>query len=87
MAIPSSAALGILTTIFAVVLAWSLLMRASCTAQFHGWREGLRSVPRALVGNLIAILATHRALMSHSAGGPRQWEKTHHVYPAEAAQA
>jgi adsorption protein B len=87
VAIPSSPALGMLMTINAGVLAWRLLMRASCTAQVHGWREGLRSVPRALVGNLIAILATHRALMIHSAGGPRQWEKTHHVYPAEAAQA
>lgn len=84
IAVPSSSALGALMTINACVLAWRLLIRASCTAIVHGWRQGLRSVPRAVVGNLIAILATHRAMMIHSAGGPRRWDKTNHVYPAEA---
>ena len=86
IAVPSAPALDALLAINAWVLAWRLLMRAGCTALVHGWQEGLRSVPRAVVGNLIAIRATHRALMIHSAGGPRQWDKTHHVYPAEVAR-
>jgi adsorption protein B len=85
VAVPSSPVLGALMTINAWVLSWRLLMRAGCTALVHGWREGLRSVPRSVVGNLIAILATSRALMIHSAGGPRRWDKTRHVYPAEVA--
>lgn len=84
--VPSSPALAALMEINAWLLAWRMLMRASCTAHVHGWREGLRSVPRTVVANLIAILATHRALMIHSAGGPKRWDKTHHVYPVEVPQ-
>ena len=65
------------------LLGWRLLMRASFTTATHGWREGIRAVPRALISNLITILAAYRALMIHSAGGPSQWSKTHHVYPRE----
>ncbi|MCL6698901.1 glycosyl transferase family protein [Sphingomonas sp. NSE70-1] len=87
VAVPSSPVLGTLMMINAMILAWRLVMRASCTALVHGWREGLRSVPRAVVANVIAILATHRALMIHSAGGPRRWEKTHHIYPAKVVSS
>ena len=67
----------------AFLLAWRLMMRASFTTAAYGWREGLRSLPRTVVANLIAMAATYRALMIHSAGGPRRWEKTHHMFPAE----
>ncbi len=87
VSVPSTPALGALMMINAMILSWRLVMRASCTALVHGWREGLRSVPRTVVANLIVILATHRALMIHSAGGPRRWEKTHHIYPAEVARS
>ena len=65
------------------LLGWRLLMRAAFTTNSYGWREGLRSIPRALVSNWIAIVATYRALVLHSNGGPRHWDKTHHVYPRE----
>lgn len=87
IAVSSPRVLTALIAVNSCILAWRLLMRASCTTLVHGWREGLRSVPRAVVGNLIAILATHRALRIHSAGGPKRWDKTHHVYPAEVAAA
>ena len=68
------------------LLGWRLLMRASFTTATHGWREGICAVPRVLVANLITILAAYRALMIHSAGGPRRWEKTQHFYPRELPQ-
>jgi adsorption protein B len=63
------------------LLGWRLLMRASFTARTYGWKEGLMSLPRTLVANAIAVLAAHRALVIHLSGGPRQWDKTAHVFP------
>jgi acetyltransferase len=31
----------------------------------------------------LAILAVKRALFLHAAGGPRRWDKTHHIFPVE----
>ena len=87
MAVPESPVLAMLMWINAWLLGWRLLMRAACTTFAYGWREGLRSIPRTVVGNLIAILAARRALMIHSAGGPKRWDKTHHVYPVEVPRA
>lgn len=84
VAVPASPTLSTLMQINAWLLAWRLTMRAGCTTAVHGWREGLRSIPRTIVANMVAILATWRALMIHSAGGPRLWDKTRHTYPAEA---
>jgi len=86
VAMPASPVLGTLLRANAWLLGWRLLMRAACTTSVYGWREGLRSLPRAVVANLITILATHRALMIHSAGGPQRWDKTQHVYPVGVAQ-
>jgi adsorption protein B len=83
IAVPISPVLATLMWINAWLLGWRLLMRACCTASAYGWREGLRGIPRTIVANLIAVLAAHRALMIHSAGGPRSWDKTHHIFPAE----
>ena len=57
-------------------------MRFGFTAAAYGWREGLRAIPRIVVGNLVAILAARRALALHEAGGPKQWDKTRHIFPA-----
>ena len=58
-------------------------MRFAFTTSAHGWREGLRSIPRAVVANLIAMLAARRALALHSNGGPARWDKTAHIFPRE----
>jgi adsorption protein B len=87
VAVPVSPALAALLWVNAWLLGWRLAMRAACTTIVYGWREGVRSMPRTVVANFIAILATHRALMIHSAGGPRRWDKTHHVYPVEMARS
>ena len=81
--VPVSAALAMLMSINAWLLGWRLLMRAGFTTAAYGWREGLRSLPRTVVANLIAVLAARRALKLHSTGGARRWDKTHHIFPME----
>jgi adsorption protein B len=75
-----------LLTINGWLLAWRVLMRASFTTSAYGWRQGLLSVPRLLVGNVIAMLAAARALSLHLGGGATRWDKTRHVFPAELPQ-
>jgi len=65
------------------LLAWRVLMRACFTASVYGVGEGLRSIPRLVVGNVIAMLAAARAISIHIAGGAKRWEKTRHVFPRE----
>lgn len=65
------------------LLAWRILMRATFTASAYGVREGLLSIPRLVIGNIIAVLAALRAVGVHIAGGPTRWEKTHHIFPRE----
>jgi adsorption protein B len=67
------------------LLAWRLAIRAGFTAADHGWREGLRAVPRAAVGNIVAMLAAAAALGRYRAlrrGGRPRWGKTAHIFPA-----
>ena len=75
-----------LLTINAWLLAWRVLMRAAFTTSAYGWRQGLLSVPRLVVGNVIAVLAAFRAVSIHAGGRTPRWDKTHHIFPAEAAQ-
>ena len=79
-------ALATLLTVNAWLLAWRVLMRAAFTASAYGLEEGLLSMPRLFVGNLIAVLAAFRALSQHSGGRTPRWDKTQHVFPKEAVQ-
>jgi adsorption protein B len=75
-----------LTTILTIngwMLVWRILMRAGFTTSAYGWREGLLSIPRLVVGNVIAMLAAARAVSLHLGGGARRWDKTRHIFPAE----
>ena len=65
------------------LLAWRILMRATFTASAYGVAEGLRSIPRIVIGNVIAILATARAFSLYLNGGPPRWDKTQHIFPSE----
>lgn len=65
------------------LLAWRVLMRACFTASAYGVREGLLSIPRLVVGNVITVLAAARAVSIHIAGGAKRWEKTRHIFPQE----
>ena len=66
-----------------VLLAWRIAMRFGFVTATYGIGQGLLSIPRMLVGNVIAILAVKRAVLLHSRGGPKTWEKTRHIFPAE----
>ena len=67
----------------AVLLAWRVLVRAGFVTAIYGIGQGLLSIPRLVVGNLISILAVKRAISIHASGGPKRWEKTRHIFPAE----
>ena len=75
--------LVLLLKVNAALLAWRVAMRALFTASAYGLWQAILSVPRLLVANLIAILAVRRALVLHDRGGPRVWDKTRHIFPAE----
>ena len=83
IAVPVSAPLAMMMWINGWLLGWRMLMRASFTTAAYGWREGLRSIPRMVTANVIAVLAARRALLIHSAGGAKRWDKTQHIFPAE----
>jgi adsorption protein B len=79
-------ALVMLLTVNGWLLAWRVLMRTAFTTSAYGWREGLLSIPRLVVGNVIAVLAAGRALSIHIGGGAKHWDKTRHIFPAELSQ-
>jgi len=81
-----SPGLALLLTINFWLLAWRVLMRAAFTTAAYGWCEGLLSIPRLVVGNVIAMLAAARAISLHLGGGARRWDKTRHTFPAELPQ-
>jgi adsorption protein B len=78
--------LRLLLTVNFGLLAWRAVMRAGFTASAYGWFEGLLSIPRLVVGNVIAMLAAARAVSLHLSGGARRWDKTRHIFPVERPQ-
>ncbi len=67
-----------------VLLLWRMGVRSYFVTQLYGWREGLISMPRTLVGNVIAIMAARRAVVQYwqIAKGQRPiWDKTAHKFP------
>src|SRR5688500_13149672 len=71
-----SPALAFLLELNLMLLAWRLFVRFCFVTSAYGLGEGLRSLPRTIVGNVIAILAVRRAAALHLAGGPPAWDKT-----------
>jgi adsorption protein B len=66
------------------LLAWRLAWRVAFTTRSYGWREGVRSVPRLVVGNLVALLAVRRAAWRYWGmlrGSALVWDKTAHRFP------
>jgi adsorption protein B len=63
-------------------LLWRLTMRFGFVAAAHGWREGIRSLPRTVTANIIAMMAARRALVRYLAGRS-QWDKTAHAFPQQ----
>lgn len=70
------------------ILGWRLAMRFGFVTYAYGWREGLRSIPRTVVGNVIAMLAAWKAIARYRSlgkGGKARWDKTAHIFPLELA--
>lgn len=66
------------------LLGWRLTCRVAFTTRLYGWREGLRAVPRSLVGNIISLLAVRRAAWRYLEmlrGTAPVWDKTAHRFP------
>jgi bacteriophage N4 adsorption protein B len=81
---PFSPAFLLLAAINSLLLVWRLAMRFGFVAQAYGWREGLRSLPRMVTSNLIAILAARRALacyLRRRGTATPAWDKTAHAFP------
>lgn len=74
-------------TLFALctaLLIWRLLVRAVFVTHAYGPLEGLLSIPRAVLGNVIAMASARRALQSYlrlARGAPLVWDKTDHSFP------
>jgi adsorption protein B len=85
----SGLALLLLTNV--AMFGWRLLMRAGFTWVAHGWREGIRAVPRALVANIInaaaALAAIRRYRKMRASGSSGEWGKTLHRFPGAAGLA
>lgn len=82
--IPLSPLLIGLLQVNGALLAWRLAMRAIFTGEVYGWRQGLWSIPRMMVGNVIAMLASARAVRRYVGllrGTPLAWDKTVHRFP------
>ncbi|WP_236697346.1 glycosyl transferase family protein [Sphingomonas sp. Leaf357] len=79
-----SPAMGTLLTINSALLVWRLAVRAAFTWRAYGWRQACLSLPRAVVGNFIALVAAQRALFRYTAmlrGATPTWDKTAHIFP------
>lgn len=73
----------VFTACFALLL-WRLVMRSLFVARSYGPAEGAAVIPRAIVGNIVAIAAARRALQDYvrlARGGALRWDKTEHVFP------
>jgi adsorption protein B len=83
---PFAPLLSLLIAGNSALLLWRLGMRFGFVAGGYGWREGLRALPRAVTGNVIAMMAARRALGRYlrlRRTGRMEWEKTRHAFPPQ----
>ena len=70
----------------AILLLWRMAVRAVFTGRAYGRRQAAWSLPRMMVANFIAMVATQRALLRYARmlrGAAPRWDKTAHDFPAE----
>ncbi|MEA3061272.1 MAG: hypothetical protein QOJ94_1053 [Sphingomonadales bacterium] len=83
---PLPPALSLLVRINLALLVWRLAVRSAFTAAAYGPAEGVRAIPRALVGNAVTMLAAAAALARYRRlrrTGRPAWDKTEHRFPAQ----
>jgi adsorption protein B len=86
----ASPALRLLLMLNSALLVWRIAMRAHFVGRRYGWKEGARSMPRAVIANLIALLAARRAIFRYLAmlrGAELRWDKTAHHFPTVPGEA
>jgi adsorption protein B len=87
---PLSGALVALLWLNFASFVWRAVFRFGFTARAYGLAEGLRSLPRMIFANIIAIMAGRRATAAYLRsllGGAVRWEKTPHPFHATALLA
>lgn len=68
-----------------LLLVWRLAVRMAFVWRAYGPVEALFSVPRTIIGNIIAMMAARRAVMiylRHLRGQALVWDKTEHRFPS-----
>ena len=68
------------------LLVWRLAMRCWMVTRVYGPTEGLIAIPRAIVSNIIAVMAAWRAIRLYlrmRRDGVVTWDKTAHYFPVE----
>lgn len=84
VAITPGPALGFLLAVNFGLLVWRMAMRFGFVTMAYGPMEGLRSLPRMVVANIVAMLAARLALANYLRSlttGEMRWEKTRHIFP------
>lgn len=74
----------ILLAVNLILLIWRMVVRFGFVTYEYDWKEGLQSVPRIIIGNIIAIIAARRAIMQYSkirSFNELKWDKTQHKFP------
>ena len=74
-------ALRLMLMVSTASLLWRMVMRFAFTTREYGFAEGLRSIPRLFLANMIAIMAGRRALAAYVRtlrGAAVTWDKTEH---------
>ena len=82
-----SGTLALLLVANGALLLWRMAMRAAFVGRRYGISEALLSMPRMLVGNIVAMMAARRAVARYVAmlrGAPTAWDKTAHQFPDNA---
>jgi adsorption protein B len=84
--IPRGSLLASLLAWNAFALCWRALLKAYFVGRLYGPVQALLSAPRLIVGNVISMLATLRALRQYAqhriSGEPLRWLKTAHHFPS-----
>ena len=78
---PPSALLQMLMGLSGALLLWRLGMRGHFATRAYGLRQGLLSIPRAFVANLVAMFAARKAVADYwkmLRSGRVVWDKTRH---------
>ena len=67
-----------------VLMLWRLLMRCFFVTRAYGFAEGLLSIPRTIISNIVAMMAARAAISLYihmMKAGKVRWDKTTHSFP------